>query len=169
MHLPFVEVEGAKSTLRIGVAGSNFFSFVPGLRSDNINTDLSIRRRPGHKNLSCLVLPLHPGKMLIQRYGPFLSWPNRPTVYKVPHSSLPFLGDSHTLPPKQFPFLQYKVSQPRTLLVDWNVHVNGYGGGLQLGILSFLQVVWFALSSSFPLYSCPLAACSRRPALKPRP
>jgi len=51
MHLPFVEVEGAKSTLRIGVAGSNFFSFVPGLRSDNINTDLSIRRRPGHKNL----------------------------------------------------------------------------------------------------------------------
>ena len=76
MHLPLVQVEGTKAAFRIGIAGSNFFSFAPGLRPDNINTDLSIRRRPGHDDLSCLVLPLHPSEMLVQRYGPFLSWSN---------------------------------------------------------------------------------------------
>ena len=42
MHLPFVEVKGTKATLRIGIAGGNFFSFVPGLRSDNIYTDAPV-------------------------------------------------------------------------------------------------------------------------------
>ena len=137
MHLPLVQVEGTKATFRIGVAGRDSFGLFPRLGPYHIDSHLSIPRRTAQEDLSCLVLPLHPGQMLVQRYGPFLSWPNRPTVYKVPHGSLPFLGDSHTLSPKQIPFCSRKFHRHvRFYLIGTSMSTAM--GGLQLGILSLI-------------------------------